>query len=314
MKQKRILKMMIPVLAGGFLAFGVSAVGTPGLLKPLTALGKGLRVLSLGSGIGNVAAWVLVLGMSALPLLLLIKKKWNPDKKDLLLPLASVELFAMVYYLVNPTEISPELVWMGAEGLRSLWALACGGVFTVTLLAWLLLTCLDRIEGNPGSLLQKLLVLCAVLLAFLGGFDGVQELITEISSVKEGNTDLQIAQSAGILKSVVMLIRLVPTVLSAGVLFWAGDLVRAVKEEPFGESLVALGEEIACKCKNAVRITVYCTLAANLLQLLFLPHLGDVRIHLELPLITMALCGALYLLWGYFRKSKEIHDDNASII
>lgn len=314
MKQKPVLKILSVLLMGALLGWGASAVGAEGLCKPFVTLGYGLRELSLRSGGGNVAAWLLTGILSALPLLCLVKKNGTLGKKDLLLPIASMEIFAMIYFLVNPTRISAGLLWIGQEGLMFHWALTCMGVLAATIFAWLILTYLDTVEGKAGQLFPKLLMACSFLLAFAGGFQGVRELLTEIAAVKAGNTDVQTVKIAGLLKGMILVIRLIPTILSSRVLLWGRDLACAVDTEPFGEETVSLAESIASRCKGVVKITVLCALTANVVQLLCLPVLMDIQIRVELPLAALALSSGLILLCGYFRRAKELHDDNVTII
>lgn len=314
MKQRPILKILLTILAGCIFGWLTHTVGAEKLCKPLAALGQGLRDLSLRGAMGNVAAWAVTLAISALPLLFLLKKNRKYSIRDLLLPLASAELFALIYYLVNPTRLSHHLLWMEQTEIRNHWALICGGTLLVTILSRLILTYLDRIEGSGGQLLPKLLIVCSFLIAFFGGFQGMRELLAEFTSVREGNTEVQVVQRAAFFKGIILLIRLIPTALSSRVLLWSRDLANVVEEEPFGETVVSLSETIAHRCKAVVKLTVLCALAVNLLQLFFLPKLADIRIRVEFPLVTLTLTGALFLLCDYFRRAKELHDDNASII
>lgn len=314
MKQKSIIRILLAVIVGCVLGWLTYAMGADRLCKPFAAVGQWLRSLSLRGGIGNAVAWAVSLTVSGLPLLLLLKRRGTYNIKDVLLPIASAELFFLIYYLVNPTRLSEHLLWMDQAGIRNHWTLICGGAFLVTVLSWLILTYLDRIEGSEGQFLPKLLIACSFLLAFFGGFQGMRELLTELSAVRDGNTDIEIVRTAGFFKAVILLVRLIPTVISSGVLLWGRDLAYAVEEDPFGQTVVSLSKTIAYRCKAVVKFTVLCALAANLLQLMFLPRLADIRIRVEFPLVTLALTGALFLLCGYFRRAKELHDDNASII
>lgn len=55
-------------------------------------------------------------------------------------------------------------------------------------------------------------------------------------------------------------------------------------------------------------------MGGNLLQLLLLPQLRKVSFTMTLPLVSVALSAALFLLCRYFQQGKAIHDDNQSII
>lgn len=314
MEKKPIIKILCAMTLGAILGSFTFSVGTVGVCRPLIALGQGIRELSLSGTPGNLVAWILTVGLSLLPMLCFLRKNRAYGKGDLLLPLASLEIFAMIYFLINPMELSSRLLWMGRDGIGSLWALTSLGVIIATFVAWLLITYLDRVEGKAENLFPKLLTLCSIVLAFTGVFRGVQEFLSEIVAVQEGNTELRTVDTAVILKSVMLMIRLIPTVLSCRVLLWGRDLVCAVGRDPFGEETLSMAETITACCKTVAKVSVFCTLAVNIIQLLFLPHLADVRVKIELPLVTLALCGGMYFLCGYFRRAKAVNDDNESII
>ncbi len=311
-KQTRNILLCIP--AGLLCGWGFSNLGAEGLCKPLLLLGQSLRELSLGGFGGNLLAWLSVLALSALPLLGLLKRSGKNRGADLLLPLASVELLAMLYFLVNPTRLSARLLWMGQTEIRCLWALTSMGAVIATLGAWILLGFLDRMERRAARLLPGLLLLCAYALSFLNSFQGAEELVSELASVKAGNTEEQLHTYAIILKSLCLGIRLIPTFLSAKVLLWAAELARLVETDPFGEDTLIKGKITAVHCKKTAVYTVLCSLAANLLQLFTLPYLADIQIRVYFSLEALVLCSTLFLLCGYFRRAKELHDDNASII
>ena len=50
------------------------------------------------------------------------------------------------------------------------------------------------------------------------------------------------------------------------------------------------------------------------LNLLLLPQLRKVSFTMTLPLVSVALSAALFLLCRYVQQGKAIHDDNQSII
>lgn len=78
-------------LLGSVLSFLIGAPNTHKLLAPVTTFGIWLRNLSLSGFTGNIAAWSILLGISAIPVFGLL---WKPrHKADWLLLLASGELF-----------------------------------------------------------------------------------------------------------------------------------------------------------------------------------------------------------------------------
>ena len=80
-------------------------------LLPLILIGDGLRALSLSSTIGNIAAIILYVILSLLPLSLALIHKFKGKKllkSDSLLVLISASTFAVLYLFIHP-QIIPSL-------------------------------------------------------------------------------------------------------------------------------------------------------------------------------------------------------------
>ena len=104
------------------------------LSLPFVLLGKGLRALSLSSGVGNVIAIVIYATISLCPLLLKIRKKWT--KKDILIPVSIAVMFYVLYYMINP----------GARPFilrNEVGDLAMAGAVYSVLLCWLILNLME---------------------------------------------------------------------------------------------------------------------------------------------------------------------------
>ena len=137
MEQTAITKKMYLTL--GFALLGaLLALAFPGdmtyetFTAPVNALGQALRQLSLSGAGGNAAAWAIVLVVSALPLLpfLLLRRK-RKAAEDWVLLLLIPQLFALLYYAVNPTLIgSMAAPFLPAGQL---------GVILATAVTWLVL-------------------------------------------------------------------------------------------------------------------------------------------------------------------------------
>ena len=80
---------------------------------PFGQIGEALRALSLASSAGNIAAMIIYLLISILPVLYLVdrvaRQKKEPDAIDILLIMMSVMLFIMMYLMVNPGYVNSNL-------------------------------------------------------------------------------------------------------------------------------------------------------------------------------------------------------------
>ncbi len=283
----------------------------PALLtvQALTRLGERLRGWSLYSPGGNAAAWAVVLALTALPILGLL---WRPRCKwDLLLPLASAELFTGLYLLVNPTLVSTEYP------ARDAIAMAMAGSISATVLAWAVLRWLGKIENSPslGMTLERLLKWSAVIIGWLASWSRGLTALEKIHAVAAGNTGPgTVLWPTNTAIALLAVADCIPTLLGCAMLLWGGKLARLLETAPFGEDTVALAERVSRSCGRVAAVSLLVCVGGNLAQFLLLPVLRDVRFSVSLPLLTVLLAVSLDLLCRYLRRAKEVSDDNESII
>ena len=276
----------------------------------ITHLGKWLRELSLSGGSGNAAAWGIVLALTALPALGLLWK--GRCRYDWLLLLAAGEMLAGLYYLVNPTLLVTEY------DARPFIALAAAGCVGATMLAWAVLRGLKNILAaeNPGRTMERLLRWSSWALAWLSTLAQGVSVWQEIKRVTESNTALDAGRlmPTYLILVVLAIMDLIPTLLCCQVLRWGGKLALRMDTDPFGGETVALTEELGGQCARVAILSVSVCVAGNLLQFLLLPALHSAHLNVSFPFVPVLLAAVLGLLCRYFRRAKEVSDDNESII
>lgn len=275
------------------------------------ALRQWLRQLSESGTAGNMAAWGMVLGASALPALGLF---WRGRRQaDWLLLLAGAEIFWGLYYLVNPSMIFPadlrNLQWQ-----TSFWAMGVLGCVVSTIVVWALLRTLSALEQSPARLLPKLLWWTAVLYSFLAAAGEVREVLAKMEAVQAGNTDPDRIFSSGMLLWILAGLHLVPVLLGAWVIQLGSGLTSAMEDTPFAAETVALAGRAARRCALVARVSLLLAVVCNLLQLVWMPQAAEVHFSVYLPVGTLALCAAMLVLCRYFQRAKAVSDDNDSII
>lgn len=314
MEQTSITKKLYLTL--GFALLGaVLALAFPGEMTyatfaaPVNALGQALRGLSLSGTGGNAAAWAITLVVSLLPLIpfLLLRRK-RKAAEDWVLVLLIPQLFALIYYAVNPTLIDS----MAAPFLP----VGQLGVILATAVTWLVLAFLRALAEAPGEQLAAavgvLLTGCALLLAFGAGANQAAAWRSAAESVRSGNTgDVSFTL---IMLAVLGVLRAAPYLLGAAALLWGGRLVEAVGREPFSRDTVQLCDRTALACRMAAEAAVILALTVNLLQLMAFSLLVKVDFQVELNLLPLALAGAMFLLSRWMRQGLALREDNDSII
>lgn len=290
------------------LAFPVE-VTVEGLAAPVTAVGQALRGLSLSGGAGNAAAWGIVLLVSALPLVPWFLLRWRGRAvEDWLLVLLIPQVFALLYYAVNPTLIGS----MAADFLPLAQMLA----IVSTALTWLVLRFLRGMAEAEGTRLVSavavLLTGCALVLSLGAGAALAGDWRAAAEEAQAGN-----AGNAGFtvaVLGVLALLRLGPYLLGAAALLWGGRLVDQAGREPFARETAELCDRAAHACRTAAQGSVLLSLTVNLIQLALFDLLVQSNFSVSLDLLPLALAGAMFLLSRWMRQGLALREDNDSII
>ena len=277
--------------------------------QPFRLLGRGLRTLSLSGFWGNAASWLLTALLCALPMLLLCKGERG--REDWLVAGMVPVLFAMVYYSVNPTQLN--------ELTRIIFPLAALCTALAMLLCWYILRALRRLEALPAQQLAKafslLLAVCAVLMAFAAAYGPMRELLAWGSDIVAGSGPISRSRHlTGVMLTVVTGLKVGRDVLTAWTLLLGARLAEKLGDLRFDEETVALCGETAKKCVWVVKRSMFICVGLNLAQLVLLDQLQQSSFNLELPLFTLALSAALFLLCRCLQRGRELQDDSESII
>lgn len=313
MRRNQALSLLCAVLLGILIGVWAGIGPDPALSDPLLQAGEKLRALSLSGFFGNVSAWAIVLVPSLLPLLLLVfpKGRGALTGTDALLPLGSLLLFLSFFYAVNPSllnHILPENWIMGAAG-GALCAVIC----------WLVLRLLEPLEQRDitalAGLLALLLTACALLMVFAAGYGSTAAFLAKAQSIQEGNTGAPNAARTTIwFHGLLSVLNTIPCLLGSGVLLWGSDLARLMALGPFEAEALTQCEKIAWGCRRVIQASVLLSLGSNLLQLIWNSVLTSQSYTLSLPLPTLALSAALFLLCRCIQQGNALLDDSRSII
>lgn len=329
MKQKLLLLGgaaalgLVPALMGQ----GGGQLALSGLTAPFRGIGAGLRALSLSGRLGNLAAWGVVLAVSALPVIFLawFYRRHRRAWADWLLVLGVPVLFYMLYYMVNPTLLrGPAFDVLGTELVKdmplSIFLAGAVGSLLALAVAWLVLRGLRAMDAAPmerlADSLRGLLTVGAALTAFGVVCGDLAALLERCAAVKSGNSGPMTGElrlTIGIL-GLLALLEMAPGLLAALTLLWGADLSAAVGGQTFGQETLELCGRTAAGCRWVAQVTVLLAAFANLLQLSLVGTLRDSRFSVSLPLFPLLLSVALFLLCRCLQRGKALQDDSDSII
>lgn len=322
MTRKHTLILLCAALAGVLAALALSACDPQALPGLLTGPGQSLRELSLSGPWGNLGAWAVTLAITLLPLVLLVLPKGRGSlawEDWLLLPACGVG-FCMVFFSVNPTLLPMQL--------PEIWPYVSLCVYLSLLAAWLVLWVLRRLENQEADrlagALRILLWACALLAAFGAALGRIGGFCVQASQALSGvsgpelfglSSSMNDAVLGGLVLQFILAIPpLVADLFTAFVLAQAASLSTVLKAGLFSQEAVEWCALTARWCRQLVVWSALLTVLKNLLQLAFLafPLQSDFQVYI--PLSSLVLAAALYLLCRCLQQGKALQEDNQSII
>jgi hypothetical protein len=305
------------------------------LYIPFDWIGNVLRWLSLGSSIGNVIALICYITLSTTPIiyLLAIRRKAGFQKVDILLSVLSLYLFLMLYEFINQGLMLnhvPQM--MNDASALPVVKLALAIIFYSLFLGYLMIRMLatlakDNIDDRMQFLcqgLQKILLAVSIFYIFFIGYFVTFQLLSNLNNYAVKTSPIstypiQIALPNSVALDQLMafltyLLQCLPIVYSILILLKGNILLKIMTSHHMEEDEFIAAAQLSNISKKAVYVTVFSNLTLNLIQLLLSKHLSDTSFHLEIVFSPLIIAFAAMILSGYFKETKELHEDNEMII
>ena len=282
-------------------------------LQGAVIVGQWLRELSLKAGIYNIFAWLIIIMISAIPLLIVIfkKKKYIWDFFSIAL---SIELFLFLYYLVNPTLLYSSNNLIDVLSYTKMWGYSGFNVILATILCWIFFYLFNYIKNKPENKLELIFLLSAFVYSFMIGISFTKDLLGIINTVSEGNTSVHLVNQTSNVHVLVTVLLYIPKVFIIYILYLVNQFITKLVHHPFDDEILVYSSKLSKVCSKMIVVSLLLAFAANIIQFLLFRKIAHVSFSLEFPILTLVVCTVLILMHEYFKKVKELHDDNASII
>jgi len=292
---------------------------------PFAQIGRGLRALSLPGGAGNVIAIVLYVAFCLLPMLalLFIRKK---SVVDVLLPLISIVMFVVMYYMINPgiTRASTitgvvDGVTRSAIGAGAFEQALLGGIVYSLLMAYGILRVIGLFNsasarglGRYMGIMLHLLNAMFVILVFGIVFS---QLLDAFAVLGAGNTAP--GQRLGATYVFLVLhhiVRALPYVLNIWVVTAAQRMLTALNADPYSNETLAAAKDVSRICVIALAVSALSLAGFNLLQLMFASLLYVINSNINFPITSMMFVLGALLLTRYIAENKLLKDENDQFV
>lgn len=284
---------------------------------PFGQIGEALRTMSLASSAGNIAAMVIYLLISVMPLLYLAdrvaRQKKEPDAIDILLIMMSVMLFIMMYFMVNPGYINSNLYGAmpgkGAALAMTFWSMVIG---------YVVLKCIKASIGTDEKKLARYLKLILIAVAAVIGINIILGIFTEVIPAARGIREIDEQLNNDYNTSLFLWIKYfadkVPSVLNIVVIIHAVKMVDQLRLDRYSQETISAAENLSRICRISVTVMILISIAVNLFQFLVWTKVYKTSYVVDIPLFSIAMCIAVLLLSKFFASDKALKEDNDMII
>lgn len=263
---------------------------------PFEQIGGLLRILSLSGVVGNIIAILLYVGICLVPSMVYLQlyKKKKAGKVDLLLPVLSLVLLLVIYYMINPG-----LFIVTVPGSSKMML---GMLFYSVFFGYLILRILDKCMKSNAEWLEKSLRILLFFVVMVFVYNIIVECFGKLFPVEEWNVSF-------VFNSLRSVVDALPLVLDIVIIFGGIQLLDAMKKDRYSEEAIFSAEKLAKICIHSLVITILSGIALNALQVVFRNQLNDVNLVINIPLLSILFTLAVLILAKYIRETQKMKEE-----
>ena len=263
---------------------------------PFEQIGGLLRILSLSGVVGNIIAILLYVGICLVPSIVYLQlyKKKKAGKVDLLLPVLSLVLLLVIYYMINPG-----LFIVTVPGSSKMML---GMLFYSVFFGYLILRILDKCMKSNAEWLEKSLRILLFFVVMVFVYNIIVECLGKLFPVEEWNVSF-------VFNSLRSVVDALPLVLDIVIIFGGIQLLDAMKKDRYSEEAIFSAEKLAKICIYSLVITILSGIALNALQVVFRNQLNDVNLVINIPLLSILFTLAVLILAKYIRETQKMKEE-----
>lgn len=297
-----------------------SAIAFTGVLAfPFEQIGQSLRTLSLLGTVGNIAAIIIYAVICLSPLAYWFVRRKEPGAAESVLLLLSVFLFVCLYTMINPGKMAEHFGGFDVGMVK----LTMGAMVYLILVFYLVLRILRGFsqEGKNLKYLRYILVALCVILVYSIFESGLTAVLEKLRSFNEGNTvtdffgePQRVFTASHFFILLQGLAAILPYVMELLIAFASLELISKLEENPYSEAVIVSARALGKICRITVIVVLAVQIGINCLQMLMGGLILSSNYTAIIPLQTVALALMAMLLAKFFERSKQLKDDNDSII
>lgn len=306
MNKKLLISITIISLFVGILCSQLAIINQSSMaeiiLFPFSLLAEALRNLSLKSQIGNGIAIILYIVISCIPLFtyLFIKKRILIDH---LLPILTVELFIILYLLINPQTIQiPFLSWtIDIFMTTSIFSYICLRIIYIA----------KKADKSKLSIyFSYALHVIVIAFVFIGTLLTVLSFTNEIEPLLQPNNISANKQFTYVILLLEHVVYALPFLFNAYITNECSLLLRKLSKQAYDESILKDISKISNLSYYSVCSIIIMNLGLQIMRILCLQKISDINITLEFPFFSIIFLLTILLLSKLLAENISLKKDN----
>jgi hypothetical protein len=261
---------------------------------PLQKIADFLGYLSLKSSMGNIVAIVFFTLFCLVPVFILLLKMKTKTfvKTDSLLVLLSVVLFAVIYLLINPSELGLIGYMDGASTVTfSFWSL---------LASYFILKLVDTIK-NSSAVRSELIF--DIIIKIIGAV-----FVFDLCNMEFTKTEVWIVSLIAFVNSAL------PSLFGLLIVFSCLRVLSCFALDRYSDNTIHSAEKLSSLCMVSLKTSAVVTALYSVIQLRFISELSDINFSINTPLAPLCFILLTLIITKFLRDSKELKEDNDSFI
>lgn len=261
---------------------------------PLEKTADFLGYLSLKSSTGNIIAIILFTMFCLIPVFVLLFKVKRKTfvKTDSLLVFLSAVLFAVIYLLINPSEMG----FLGYVNDTSTVAFS----FWSLLASYFILKLVDTIKKSSTFRSERIFNLIVKIIGAVFVFD--------LCNMEFTNTDVLIVSLIAFVNSAL------PSLFGLLIVFSCLRVLSCFAVDRYSDNTIRSAEKLSSLCIVSLKTTAVVTALYSVIQLRFISELSDINFSINIPLVQLCFILLVLIMTGFLKDSKELKEDNDSFI
>jgi len=284
---------------------------------PFKQVAAGLRLLSLSGNVGNIVSWCLYTAFCLIPLVILIVRCMRKTFRveDIILAFLSGILFVLMYYMINPLEISGPMLVVDKDFAKFILSITIYSAILAYLVSKLVRILITADSKKIKRIISILFFAINAFMIYLVFGGGLNNLLEELTNLEEGNTAIgQTLIYTKVFLCIEYAMDVFINLMVIVIIIMAQDFIDKLNTCNISDSVVKSAKNISLVCSITLILEVVFLVLFNFMQVVFMKELYVVHAVLNIPVALIIAMLIFMAVSRFIIDAKAIKDENDMFI